>query len=167
MANALAYQSRLETDADALHFACCVKALLPDKRSPSVAIESSGTSSAPISSLSKFGAADQDSDGPASLSRQSCHSATPGEWSDLSRLYTAGRTAETKERVLHSMGRFVVSTEGGTGEHTAGGQVASRFLETVMAGCNPSGAPSTRLASVRALQVSGVFLGTMLGILLT
>jgi hypothetical protein len=157
MADAIAHQSRLETDAEALHLACCVKALLADEASLGVTMESLGTSSALTSIRIIASAADQELDPTASLCRQTRPSGAPEQWVALSRLNTAARTAETKERVLHSMGKFVVDLDGGRRE-----DIAARFLETLKAGCNPTQAPSTRLASVRAMQASGVLSGILI-----
>lgn len=115
LAEALHHQCALEEDAEARHLAHCVTALLLD------------VESLEISSLlvpTKPGAE---------------------EWGALGSLFGSARTAEAKERVLHSMGSFVV--------HNI--HVASNFLEVLRSGCNSSDAPSTRLACISALQASG------------
>ena len=70
----------------------------------------------------------------------------PTEWTALGKLFSSARTAEAKERVLHSIGNYMIHNR----------QSAAIFLEALRIGCRPSEAPSTRLASMKALQVSGM-----------
>jgi len=120
LAEAIKHQCALEDNAEARHLAGCVTALLLEVKNAHLPIRSSSMVHVPTT--------------PAL-----------GEWGALDSLFRSARTAETKERVLHSMGSFVF--------HSI--QAAPQFLEVLRSGCNPLEPSSTRLACMKALQASG------------